>query len=1076
MKSALSTKNEESTIFAWNLFDNMISKSYLDFIPEANIIAADVNFSAALKNVRVDKITKIVYDKDENNLTKLNNVFSAIYSAGSAVFILLKNSETITDIYIGVRGATPAIAADSIRVLEHALTGNFPGMAKDELDADEVGKLSDYIRDEKNPCLACITGVPSLKEEDTERFTQGLEKIIDAMGSQNYAALLLAEPVSRNDLDRIEEAYQNIYSDISILNISQLSLSEQESYSLGRTITKSFSESLSRSIAQTHTISDSTNTSTTSTESTNSSRTKNWGGAAATGASVAGAGIGAAVGSVIPVVGTLIGAGIGGAIGGIAGGVASAMLGSTTTGTSHSEAETTGNSHSESDAKTETSGNTITDGESVAKSENKSLSSGSTYQYEVKNKRIVESLKILDEQLERIRSAKNYGAWNWAAYFIAPDQTAAKIGANIFTGILKGENSGIERNAIALWTESHREYKRLTNAVSRFQHPQFLIDANMVVAATALLSTPELTVGMSLPQKSLPGIPVFEAAEFGRSVSSGSGKNAKGSMEIGAISHMGLVDPQNTVALDIKSLTSHTFVTGSTGSGKSNSIYMMLDWLHNEAGRIPFLVIEPAKGEYKNVFGGYTRSVNVYGTNPYHTPLLRLNPFAFPLEIHVMEHIDRLIEILNAVWPMYAAMPAILKEAVEQTYKKCGWDLLQSKNKYAPATVFPDFHDLLDVLPEVINSSKYAEEVKSNYSGALLTRIKSLTNGYYKTIFQKDEIPAPELFDKSCIVDISRIGSSETKSLLMGFVFLKLHEYRMAKAIGSNVELKHITVLEEAHHLLRKTSTEQGMESANLQGKSVEMLTNAIAEMRTYGEGFIIADQAPGLLDPSVIRNTNTKIVLRLPDFDDRALVGKAQNLNDAQIEELARLKTGCASVYQNNWQEAVLCQFKKFDEQDARKFDFLPPKDLQKDSRSIAEDVFIQLLLKGLSGASDFKCLYGDLEDREQNTLKIYYPDYVTKCLQSKISKDDLLWYLNEIVVREYIDSTPHSEDISRWTTDLLKQIFADEKVINLDVWLKDILLASVFNILAIYDNNVEQKLFWSDASVNYANWRIWE
>ena len=41
------------------------------------------------------------------------------------------------------------------------------------------------------------------------------------------------------------------------------------------------------------------------------------------------------------------------------------------------------------------------------------------------------------------------------------------------------------------------------------------------------------------------------------------------------------------------------------------------------------------------------------------------------------------------------------------------------------------------------------------------------------------------------------------------------------------------------------------------------MITNGIAEMRTYGEGFIIVDQFPNLLDPSAIRNTNTKIILR---------------------------------------------------------------------------------------------------------------------------------------------------------------------------------------------------------------------
>jgi len=121
--------------------------------------------------------------------------------------------------------------------------------------------------------------------------------------------------------------------------------------------------------------------------------------------------------------------------------------------------------------------------------------------------------------------------------------------------------------------------------------------------------------------------------------------------------------------------------------------------------------------------------------------------------------------------------------------------------------------------------------------------------------------------------------------------------------------LKHITVLEEAHNLLRRTSMEQSQESSNLQGKSVEMLANAIAEMRSYGEGFIIVDQSPGLLDMSVIRNTNTKIILRLPDENDRQLVGKAAGLNEAQIQELTKLKVGVAAISQNNWVEPVLCE-----------------------------------------------------------------------------------------------------------------------------------------------------------------------
>ena len=91
------------------------------------------------------------------------------------------------------------------------------------------------------------------------------------------------------------------------------------------------------------------------------------------------------------------------------------------------------------------------------------------------------------------------------------------------------------------------------------------------------------------------------------------------------------------------------------------------------------------------------------------------------------------------------------------------------------------------------------------------------------------------------------------------------------------------------------------------------MITNAIAELRAFGEGFIIADQAPGLLDMAVIRNTNTKIIHKLPDQSDRELVGKAVGLNDAQIGELSKLEKGVAAIYQNDWTEAVLCKIDEF-------------------------------------------------------------------------------------------------------------------------------------------------------------------
>ena len=137
------------------------------------------------------------------------------------------------------------------------------------------------------------------------------------------------------------------------------------------------------------------------------------------------------------------------------------------------------------------------------------------------------------------------------------------------------------------------------------------------------------------------------------------------------------------------------------------------------------------KGEYKDVFG-HLPDVRVFSTNPNIAPLLNLNPFMFPNSIHVLEHIDGLVEIFSACWPMYAAMPAVLKDAIECSYQNAGWDLRESKSDRG---VFPTFFDLLRVLPTVIEESHYSNDTQSDYVGALCTRVKSLTNGIYGSVF-----------------------------------------------------------------------------------------------------------------------------------------------------------------------------------------------------------------------------------------------------------------------------------------------------------------------------------------------------
>lgn len=71
---------------------------------------------------------------------------------------------------------------------------------------------------------------------------------------------------------------------------------------------------------------------------------------------------------------------------------------------------------------------------------------------------------------------------------------------------------------------------------------------------------------------------------------------------------------------------------------------------------------------------------------------------------------------------------------------------------------------MLDEIQNVLDESAYSEENKSDYIGSLCTRVRSLTTGINGLLFTQDEINPEILFDKNTIVDLSRVGSSETKA------------------------------------------------------------------------------------------------------------------------------------------------------------------------------------------------------------------------------------------------------------------------------------------------------------------------
>ena len=648
------------------------------------------------------------------------------------------------------------------------------------------------------------------------------------------------------------------------------------------------------------------------------------------------------------------------------------------------------------------------------------------------NFNIKHALELLENQMKRLEQSTALGMWDFAAYVLSEDYDVANNVAHSYLALTLGEESYMSKSAINVWkgnVEEERDIAReIAGYIRQLRHPVFALNAELIkedraynvypsiVTATTSLSGKELAYSLNFPQRSIAGLPVFECAEFGRNVVTYDEKESDTKkIELGSIFHMHH-EENNTVCLEKNSLASHTFITGSTGSGKSNTVYRILDKARKDGTK--FLVIEPAKGEYKHVFGN-RKDVSVYCTNPDISPLLRLNPFSFPKGIHILEHLDRLVEIFNVCWPMYAAMPAVLKNAIEKSYEDCGWNLTESENNYGD-NLYPQFSDVSRNVKAIIDSSEYDTENKGAYKGSLLTRLNSLTNGINGLIFTTDELSMETFFDENVIVDLSRVGSSETKSLIMGMLVLKLQEYRMTQG-EMNAPLKHITVLEEAHNLLKRTSTEQVSESANLLGKSVEMISNAIAEMRTYGEGFIIADQSPALLDMAAIRNTNTKIIMRLPDITDRELVGKAANLDENQIAELAKLPCGVAAVYQNEWIQPVLCKVAKFDTSDTT-YKYQREKNA-KSCTNVDDMVQIAELLSNGTKLSREAILTDILPKLQQNEIKASVQISVAKQLENPPREPrmtrlaPIMSALFPMVKMAVISAYNDNPDASEWT-----------------------------------------------------------
>ena len=470
------------------LVDDIVLKKYLHKLTDLEIIPLTDEFKQ-ISDIRLFKITEMVYQKDEYSTYKFASVFNSVQNLNCGVFIVADSNGEKTDFYMGVRSLDDKRTTKSLKdTLRNALIGQFPGVkSTDLLDPQAEAFLAD-IPTKNISSVSCVANNKDEDFKDNETFIQGLEKLALAMQGQKYTAIVLAKSTPPEQLDEIRRAYETIYTQLSPFANMQLSYGTNTALSISDALSNGTTTGTSYTHNTNVSRGDSYTSGTTEHESVSKPSLK--GTLVKTGGSLA---LGAASILAAPLTGgaSLVAAGL-------------IAVGQTALSSYTPPTTTKGSSTSESRTETETTSEGESFGESESTSETQThtrgLTSGKTenMQLTMQNKTLLNTLDRIDLQLKRLDECESLGMWECAAYFLSDSQETAEMAAGTYKALMKGSKSGVETSAINYWGRQDKEkLPVLREYITNFIHPVFAYSTEqgyLPVTASSLLSSNELAI------------------------------------------------------------------------------------------------------------------------------------------------------------------------------------------------------------------------------------------------------------------------------------------------------------------------------------------------------------------------------------------------------------------------------------------------------------------------------------------------------------------------------------------------------------------------------------------------------
>lgn len=834
------------------------------------------------------KVTNICYDEQAPKKEALENVLSSLKMDGvNFIFLIIGKKEKV-DFYYGISkdinySKTLDFAIKDIgdNILKPSIQGNFRGSKTRTLNANERNHIFEIIS--KMPQVGVIEGVPGANKDD-EKY-QGIDRLINVMYGDSYCFMVVAKPLN---IDAILEIQKNLYKFYDMK-----SSFSKKSIQTGTGTNSGTSESTTGGKSTT----EGTSGSTTTTEGSSESHTHTDGISSGSNKSTTDGTNNGSSSSSTTHSGTE----------------------GTNSGESHSDADTNGTN--KSTAKTIGSSNSTTKNDSTTSAKSSGTSTSETTTVEYSNRNLQDFIKFMDDVVfSRLDYGKGKGMFLTSMCVFATQKTSLQKIKSTVTALYSGETGNkiplasfdISENAknafrsfqlpVAKYTDDGSQESYLTHFAMHH-----VVSRNEKSFLGNWITTNELGMIAGLPQKEVVGLSLNEEVEFGLNYEKPKMEDDR--IELGCLIQNGNELKESPVYLDKSDLDKHIFVAGVTGSGKTTTCQKIL-----KASDMPFLVIEPAKTEYRVMYR-QDKSIKIFTLGDNQTAPITMNPLIFYPKESITSRVDMICACIESAFEMEAAIPQIIEQALYKSYEEKGWDIYTNQNRLysyeecfdGSGKAFPTISDLIIDCEKVVNEQGFDNRLKNDYIGSIKARLLGLTSGGKGFLLNTaSSVDFMDLLNYKVVFELENIRSAAEKSLIMGFILINLSEAIREKYMLDG-KFKHITLVEEAHRLLSKYQT--GENPAKKQ--SVEMFSDMLAEIRKYGESLIIVDQIPNKLTPDVLKNTNTKIIHRIFAADDKEAVGNTVMLKDEQKEFLSNLPAGRAVYFTTGTDKAIQIQIK---------------------------------------------------------------------------------------------------------------------------------------------------------------------